>query len=167
MAKYFWRKYECGQCGHVWDRLTEMRGGVKDPLDDCPNPNCGQPQTGAHEYVERAPGLSTGRQKAAGKALDYVGKMMEEDYHIPPSMLKDKVYEGETGVKTIPQKEQGADYIKGGGSINVNQFLQAAKSSGGLGPNGNLSGIDILQGAGGMGKIPHPVRDGIKITAKD
>lgn len=172
MPKVIQRKCKC-ECGHEWTDV-QTYVGKKAPsyeIPDCPQCTKGasvQERDGITEILSAGRGPSVGN-RAASRAGDFCGKMLEEDYGIPPSMIRDTgIRPGDTYIKPPAPSAPQPGYIGGGGSKEITQsFLASAKASGGLGEKGNLSGFDIVQSGIKSGAINNPLKHSTFINAKD
>jgi hypothetical protein len=171
MPKQIQRKCKC-ECGNEWTDVQIYVGKKPDyGIPECPQ--CTKNAT-IHEKDGLAEIIASGRSpavgnRAASRAGDFCGKMLEEDYGIPPSMIRDTgIRPGDTYIKPPPATAASANYIGGGGSKDITQsFLASAKASGGLGEKGNLTGYDIVQAGKQSGAISNPLKSSTFINAKD
>lgn len=159
MAKYFWRNYICDQCGHSWTRLSEP----KDPLDECPNDECRTPQETAEEEYPEVFSVGGGTVNSArSRAVEYTGRMLQEQYGIEGHRINDNQREGDIAVKGDGAPQAG--YLKQQ-QMNVQDFLAAGRAAGGIGEN-NVTGLDIIESAKNAGTMDPRVNMTKLSTAK-
>lgn len=162
MPKQLQRKCKCGACNNEWTDLQYVRKDGVYPMPECPH--CSGVATirerdGIKEILESGQAPAMGGSRIASKAGDLCGRMLEEDYGIPPSLINDNARHGDCYVKTATNlaKPQYLGVENSTKEITEN-FLAQARTGGGLGASGTLSGVDILEGAGKAGLLPNPIK---------
>lgn len=160
------RLYLCKTCNHQWWQVYSESG---DNDVFCQNAGCQEYQG----QLSRPQVKTDGVAGVHSKALEFTGRMLEDDYGIPPSQLNDNRRSGDDYVKTpAPKGGEAAPEVRYMGSTGdsksvVEGFLKAASNGGGLGASGNLTGIDILQGAAKTGRLPNPLKHAQMMGTKD
>lgn len=150
------RHYKCNKCDNTW--WQEYNPCGENPVF-CPSESCGD-----YKGELAKPHVKSDATTIRSQAMEITQGMMENEYGIAPSMMKDNLREGDVGVKTAPTQTQ-AHYVKQS-KTSISQFLTVGRAAGGLGEN-NISGIDIIQGASRAGTIPDPRKNMIAISTKD
>jgi DNA-directed RNA polymerase subunit RPC12/RpoP len=174
MPKMIQRKYRCGECSHEWTGLHYKK---TEPNESCPQCAANAPgapdrvnvheRDGLNEIISAriAPAYSGARVHS--KALDMCGKMLEDDYGIPPSLINDQARQGDCYVKTPASMTQPSYMGVAGSTKEVTEsFLAQARAGGALGENG-LDGFQIAKGAANSGVIPDPRKNMIQLGTKD
>lgn len=153
------RHYQCKKCSHKW----------WEPVNDshdvfCPNEHC-------ESFVNyaRKSHASNSHIGNVSKAAEITSQMLERDYGIPPSMQVDNARQGDAYVKMPARAMPQPMYMENGGGSKevVENFLGAGAASGGLGPSGNLTGLDVISAAKSTGSIVNPIRNGTFYGTKD
>lgn len=167
MPRMIQRKYRCGTCGHEWTGIHYKKTEPNLPCPACENPAEVQHREGLKEIIESGQAPVMRSNSNVSKAADMCGRMLEDDYGIPPSLINDNAREGDSYVK-VPSSVTKAQYLGQADSTQqvTESFLAQARSGGTLGEHG-LNGFEIAKGAAKVGNIPDPRKNMIMMQTKD
>lgn len=171
MPKQLQRKCKCGACNNAWTDLQYVRKDGAYPMPECPHCSGAvsiREREGIKEILESGQAPAMGGRRVASRAGDLCGRMLEEDYGIPPSLINDNAREGDCYVKNMTNAPKGQYLATGESTKEITEsFLAQARTGGGLGASGSLSGVDILEGAGKSGMLPNPIKHSEFFRTKD
>lgn len=137
------RTYICEDCSQRLGKIfkfDKLHFDRNEPPPECPG--C---QAASVKNVPAAPAYIGN----ASKAGDLAGKILEEDYGIPPAMINDRQREGDVAVNVPASLDaQAKNFFNGAGpSMPAGQMIQAARASAALSRSEGRNPFTMLQGA--------------------